>query len=131
MNRSTPTKIDPEMLGELNYEQQFTQSISSARRQVKIEKGKSWRIRYLPAKLGPKHTFFARIAKHWLATKPILCPRQTSPAFGGDPDAFCPVCDKSNELNDSANQAESQLGYEVRSAPQWLVYCVVFEKDGL
>ena len=27
----------------------------------------------------------ARVAKHWRATKPIICPRQTSPAFGGDP----------------------------------------------
>jgi len=131
MQRSTPTKIDPEMLGELNYEQQFTQSISNNKRQVKMDKGKAWRVRYLPAKLGPKKTFFARIAKHWLATKPIICPRQTAPAFGGDPDAFCPVCDKANELNESANQAESQLGYDSRSSPQWLAYCIVFEKDGL
>lgn len=131
MQRNAPSKIDPELLGELNYEQQFTQSISNSKRQIKMEKGKSWRVRYLPAKLGPKKTFFARIAKHWLATKPIICPRQTSPAFGGDPDAFCPVCDRANELNDSANQAESQLGYDTRSSPQWLAYCVVFEKDGL
>lgn len=131
MQRNAPSKIDPEMLGELNYEQKFTQSISSNKRLVKMDKGKAWRIRYLPAKLGPKKTFFARIAKHWLATKPIICPRLTSPAFGGDPDAYCPVCDRSNELNDSTQQAEAQLGYEARSSPQWLAYCIVFEKDGL
>jgi len=130
MQRNAPSKIDPEILGELHYEQNFTQSISNTKRQVKLEKGKMWRIRYLPAKLGPKKTFFARIAKHWLATKPVVCPRQTSPAFGGDPDSYCPVCDRSHELNESTNQAESQLGYESRSNPQWLVYCVVFEKDG-
>lgn len=131
MQRSTPNKIDPEILGELNYEQQFTQSIGNNKRQVKMDRGKAWRVRYLPAQLGPKKTFFARVAKHWLATKPIVCPRQTAPAFGGDPDAYCPVCDRANELNESSNQAESTLGYESRSSPQWLAYCLVFEKDGL
>lgn len=130
MSRSTPSKIDPEMLSELNFETQFVSSISTNRRQVKIEKGRQWRLRILPAKLGPKKTFFARIAKHWLATKPIICPRQTGPSFGGDPEAYCPVCDLSAQLNESTNQAESDLGYDIKSSAQWLMYAMVFEKDG-
>ena len=132
MTRSTPSKIDPALLGELQYEQTFAQTIGTSRRQVKIEKGHAWRVRYLPAKLGPKGTFFARISKHWLGQgTPIVCPRQTSPSFGGDPDGVCRACDVSAELQESANQAESQLGFDCRGNPQWLVYCLVFEKDGL
>lgn len=130
-NRSAPSQIDPDLLADLNYEGQFVQSISTNRRQVKIEKGHVWRVRFLPAELGPKKTFYARIAKHWFNMKPIECPRQTAPAFGGDPEAYCPVCDTAAHLNESANQAESDLGYDVKSQPQWLLYCVVFEKDGV
>jgi hypothetical protein len=146
MKNAYPMRIDPVTLEELNCENQFTGTldelfnfeprftrsiISSSKRQVKMEKGKWWRVRYLPAKLGPKHTFFARIARHWLANQSMICPRQTSQAFGGDPDVFCPVCDLSNLLNNSVNQDERNLGDETRSCPQWLTYCVVFEKDGL
>lgn len=89
-----------------------------------------WLIRFLPAKLGPKGTWFARVAQHWLSMKPIICPRNTSPDFGGDPDADCPCCDVAARLNESPDPDVSKFGFKAFGQPQWLTYCVVFEKDG-
>lgn len=124
------SNVNPEILAELDYEQQFMQAQSKGSRRVKMERGKMWLIRFLPAKLGPKGTWFARLARHWLSMKPIICPRNTSPDFGGDPDADCPCCEVATALNDSPDPEISKFGFSAHSAPQWLTFCLVFEKDG-
>jgi len=125
------TNVNPQILAACDYEGQFLQAQSKGSRRVKIERGKMWLIRFLPAKLGPKGTWFARIARHWLSMKPIICPRNTSPDFGGDPDADCPCCDVATALNDSPDPEVSKFGFSAHAAPQWLTYCLVFEKDGV
>ena len=125
------TNVNPDILAACDYEGQFLQAQSNARRRIKMERGKMWLIRFLPAKLGPKGTWFARVAQHWLSMKPIICPRNTSPDFGGDPDADCPCCDVAASLNDSPDPDISKFGFKSFGQPQWLTYCVVFEKDGV
>ncbi len=130
MSRSAPSKINPNVLNELGNDTKFVNSISTNRRLVKIDKGQMWRVRFLPAELGPKKLFFVRAAQHWMALKPLYCPRQTSEDYGGNPEAYCPICDYAQRLTDSVNQAESELGNKIRPTVQWITYCVVFEKDG-
>jgi hypothetical protein len=125
------TNVNPDILAACDYEGQFLQAQSNARRRIKMERGKMWLIRFLPAKLGPKGTWFARVAQHWLSMKPIICPRNTSPDFGGDPDADCPCCDVAAALNESPDPDVSKFGFKSFGQPQWLTYCVVFEKDGV
>src|SRR5882724_9379528 len=103
--------IDPQVLSAYDYEQQFMQSQQKGSRRVKMERGKMWVIRFLPAKLGPQATWFARIARHWVSMKPIVCPRYTSPDFGGDPDAYCPCCEVAAIVNESPDPEISKFGY--------------------
>jgi len=123
--------VNPDILAACDYEGQYLQAQSKGSRRIKMERGKMWLIRFLPAKLGPKGTWFARIARHWLSMKPIICPRNTSPDFGGDPDADCPCCDVAQALNDSPDPEISKFGFSAHAAPQWLTFCLVFEKDGV
>ena len=122
--------IDPSILSAYDYESQFMQSQQKGNRRVKMERGKMWVIRFLPAKLGPQKTWFARIARHWLSMKPIVCPRYTSPDFGGDPEAYCPCCEVASVINESPDPEISKFGYQAQGNPQWLTFCVAFEKDG-
>jgi hypothetical protein len=123
--------IDPEIQASYDIETQFLQSQTRGARRVKMERGRTWMIRFIPAKLGPKGTWYARIARHWLSMKPIICPRYTSPDFGGDPEAYCPCCEISEILNDSADEAIAKFGFAARSSPQWLTFCIVWDKDGV
>lgn len=122
--------VDPAMLAKLKGEDSFIQSEQRTIRRVKVERGKIWVVRFLPVELGPEKTWFARIARHWLNSKPVICPRTTHKDFGGDPKHHCPVCHISDELNASPNEAVSKFGYSVRATPQWITFCVVYEKDG-
>lgn len=121
--------MHPEILEGLEYESQYIQKTSGAqRREVKLNRGDSWLLRFLPVKLGPNKRFYARIAKHWLNGLPIVCPRQTEEAYGGDPNAYCPVCDLSDHLNNDRNEEVSKFGFQMRATPQWTTFCVVFQK---
>jgi hypothetical protein len=122
--------INPNILAEYEYESQFMQSQQRGNRRVKIERGQMWTLRFLPAKLGPKGQWFARIARHWLSKSPILCPKYTSPDFGGDPDAYCPCCDIAANLNESPDEIISKFGYQSQGNPMWLTFCIVFDKNG-
>lgn len=123
--------IDPKILKRMQGEDTFLQSQTRGSRRVKLNRGQNWVVRFLPARLGPDELFFARIARHWLNKLPIICPRNTSPDYGGDPDCECPVCEVAEELNASANEAVSKVGYQAKSTPQFLTYCIVWEKDGV
>lgn len=124
------TDINPNVLAEYEYEQQFMQSQQKGNRRVKIERGQMWTLRFLPAKLGPKGLWFARIARHWLSKSPIICPKYTSPDFGGDPDAYCPCCEIAANLNESPDEQISKFGYQSQGTPMWLTFCIVFDKNG-
>ena len=123
--------IDPKILKRLQGEDAFQQSQTRGARRVKIEKGHNWTVRFLPAKMGPDELWFARIAKHWVNKQPIVCPRNTGADYGGDPEAHCPICELSAELNDSSDKIISKIGYDAKSSSQYLTWCIVVEKDGV
>jgi hypothetical protein len=124
------TNIDPNLLAMLDEEREFMSS--TGRRQtarVKIPKGHSWLMRWLPVQLGPRKSFFARIAFHWINQRPILCVRNTGVDFGGNPESECLVCETSDKLNNHGSKKVQDIGYKARAVPQWLTYTLVFSKD--
>lgn len=123
--------IDPKILKRMQGEDSFLQSQTRGSRRVKLNRGQNWIVRFLPAQMGPDGLFFARIARHWLNKLPIICPRNTATDFGGDPECDCPVCTVAEELNESADEVISKFGYKAKSNPQFLTYCIVWEKDGI
>jgi hypothetical protein len=123
--------VDPKILARVQREVSYIQSRSRGARRVKLEKGHSCVVRFLPARLGPDKMWFARTAKHWLNKGPIVCPRETGEDFGGDPKFDCPVCTLCEELNADRNKDTADFGYDVSAKPMYLTYCVVWEKDGI
>lgn len=123
--------IGPDVMAALKADDAYTASSGRNKRIVKLERGKMWVVRFLPARLGPSEMFFARIARHWLAMKPTICPRHTAEDFGGDPQAYCPCCEASDGLNQSSDEEISKHGFEMRAVTQYMTWCVVFEKDGV
>jgi hypothetical protein len=123
------SNVHPEILDGLDYEKQFIQRTSGAqRRTVKLNRGDSWLMRFLPASIGPNGRWYARIAKHWVNQRAIVCPRHTEEAFGGHPDAYCSVCDLSVHLNDERHEEVSKFGFKLRASANWLTFCAVFQK---
>jgi hypothetical protein len=125
------TDLGPELLGAIDAERQFmAQQQGSSSRRVKIDKvNQAWLVRFLPVRLGPGKLFYVRNAMHWLHKRPISCPRNLHPDFGGDPEAECPVCAKSDELNDHHSEEVSKFGYSIRANVQWITYCLCFQID--
>ena len=113
----------------LEAERKFAaQSNRTAR--VKIEKGHAWLIRLLPFAQGPGKQPFARIAQHWVGGRAFCCKRHTAPDFGGDPDAYCPVCDVSEEMHGAAtDQSDKDAFYGVQARIAYRAYCLVFSKE--
>lgn len=127
---SNQSAITPDVLSLLREEDHYVKVTQRSDRRVKLEKGQTWKLRFVPAQLGPRKTWFARIARHWLNFKPIVCPVHTHPDFGGDPEAYCPSCEMSKVLNDSADETVSKFGFKSRAGSQWLTYCIVLDMDG-
>jgi hypothetical protein len=122
--------INPEVLGGLDWERQFAQthSFGGQKRRVQLDRGESWLIRFLPIELGGSKRFYARISRHWQDKRQIICPRLTEPAFGGNVEAYCPVCSVAEEINADKNEEISKAGYKLSAQMQWFTYCAVFEK---
>jgi hypothetical protein len=98
--------------------------------QIKLEKeGDLWMIRFLPARLGERNTFFARIAQHWVNKRPHFCARSTPPECGGNPDSHCPLCDLSEQFRENSNRDISTVGYKASANSQWLTYALVWSKE--
>ena len=127
MNNST--SIDQRKLERMRREVSFLQSQQRGARRIKLEKGQTIVVRFLPARLGPDEMWYVRIAQHWLNKMPITCPRLTGDDMGGDPDAYCPVCAVADDLNDSPDEKLSQFGWSVKAGPQYMTYCLLFEKN--
>lgn len=123
--------IDPKILKRMQGEDTYLQSQTRGSRRVKLERGHNWIVRFLPAQMGPDGLWFARIARHWFNKLPIICTRNTAEDFGGNPEAECPVCALADELNDSADDVISKFGYKAKANPQFLTYCIVWEKNGI
>jgi len=123
--------IDPKILKRMQGEDSFLQSQTRGSRRVKLNRGQNWIVRFLPAEMGPDGLFFARIARHWLNKLPIICPKNTAVDFGGDPECDCPICSLAEELNESPDEIISKFGYKAKANPQFLTYCMVWEKDGV
>ena len=81
--------VDPKILARMKKDMSFINSRLSSPR-IKLEKGHSIVVRFLPARLGPDKMWYARVAQHWLNEVPITCPRLTGDDFGGALDAYCP-----------------------------------------
>jgi len=104
------SQIDPEILAALDEERGAMASSGRQYRSLTLKAGESALTRFLPVQMGPKKTWYARIARHWVAKRPVLCQRQTSPHFHGDPEAPCPLCDLEAEYSQSANKATAGVG---------------------
>lgn len=124
------TALPPNILTNIAKETRYIESTSHKSRQVKLNKGDSWLMRFIPVLMGekPNQSFWARVAKHWMNKKYVVCPRHTDAACGGDPEAYCPVCEVADKLMDSPNKAEADFAYQARATSQWLVWCIVLEK---
>lgn len=125
-----PTPANKAILDALRSETNYQTATARGSRRVQLDKGQSWTIRFLPAKMGPNKLWFARIAQHWHNKKAVLCLRHTSEDYGGSIDYDCPVCALSDELNSNSDKEISKIGYETRANPQWYLYCMVIEKNG-
>ncbi len=123
--------LNPDVLAYLEEERRFNETRGGSRiRRVKIEKpGQAWLVRFLPVALGQSGLFYVRDGKHWVHKTPITCPRSLSTDFGGDPQAFCPVCDLAETLNAEDHEEVSKFGYRLRANVTYITYCVVFEID--
>ena len=98
---------------------------------IELEKGHNIVVRFLPARLGPDKMCYARLGQHWLHEVTITCPRLTGDYFGGALDADCPVCTLALELNDDRDKDTRAFGIKVMAKPQFLTYCLLWEKDGV
>ena len=123
--------LDPKILARMNKDVSYVQSQTRGARRIKLEKGHNLIVRFLPARLGPDHNWYARIAQHWLAKVPITCPKHTGDDFGGDINVDCPICELAEELNDDRDKDTSNFGWQVRANPQFTTYCLLWEKDAV
>lgn len=130
MSKEAAAALHPEILDGLDYETQFIQQTASGknRRVGGLKRGDSWLLRFIPAQMGPKKQWYARIAQHWLNKKAVFCPRQTAKEWGGDPEAYCPVCEAAERLNNDKDKEVGNFGYKLSSTPQWRTWVVVMEK---
>ena len=123
------SEITPDYLNDLESERQFASQGNKARR-VKIEKGHALLVRFLPFHMGPNKRPYARISNHWVNMKPHVCPRGTHPDWGGNPEAYCPICETADYLHDHApNDDARNAAYKIKANPQWLMWCLVMAKD--
>lgn len=125
-NTTTPSYLSL-LEEETNYVKDT--AVTSKVRRVSIPVGHTWLLRFLPVEMGPRKSFFARHSNHWINKRPTPCIRHTSPDFGGDPHAPCELCDVSAELNAHGSKAVSTVGYRASAVDQWLLFCLVFEKE--
>lgn len=121
--------VRPSALNDYEEEDKVLRTLSKATRRVKIELNHTWNIRLLPVQMGAEKKPFVRIAQHWQSKKPLYCPRYTSPSWGGNPEANCPVCTLSDALADSGDDLIKDISYNARCAVRFRFWCLVFDKE--
>ena len=124
--------MNPNIQAFLDETRQFSEAHAKPKvRRVKIEKvNQAWQVRFLPVGLGDNDLWFVQQAQHWHSQKfHIYCPRCTTPDFGGNPDAECPVCDLADSLNNESNEEVSSFGFKLRANITYITYCLVYQID--
>lgn len=128
LNQNIMGAMDDGLDSEMDYMSSQGSKRNFAER-VKIPKGHTWLLRFLPAQMGAKKYWHARIARHWINGKPVTCIRNTSPHFGGDPEARCLICDLVAKNVNNRDRDLADIARKADQVPQWLTYCLVFQKD--
>lgn len=120
---------DVDVLAQAESELRYMNTMGRSKAaRIKIPKGHTWRLRFIPFKF-PNKMYYARIAFHWINNRPILCLRNTEEGLGGVKDHDCPICRVAQDLNDSSDKKLSNAGYWASSNPQWLAMALPFAKD--
>lgn len=122
-------KVDPHEMSAIERELGFIERQTKTYHRVKILKGHTWKVRFLPVEQGEEKTFFGRYVFHWINKRPYLCPK-TPVSFGGEgEDADCPLCRTAEQLNNDRDQFVSRVGYKAMGVVQWLTYCLVVSRE--
>lgn len=119
--------VPSSIIDALNEERGVAASSGQSYHMLKLARGESALTRFLPTILGPRGTWFARIARHWVNNRPIVCIRQTSADFGGDPQAPCILCDLEQKHSQSRDKDIAKAARRIGAFPKWLVYVFVWE----
>ena len=127
-------EIDPEVLKTYDEEADYiNRSSKKFAPRVQVKEGSAWLLRFLPARLGPKKTFYARIARHWAGNFPYVCKKHTSELFGGDEKFQCPLCYVTDAVMQKHRERDDPLrnkAFRSSANVQWLTYvCVKFKDD--
>ena len=117
------------LLDHIEMDEQDSAALSRKPRRVKIDPGWTWQLRLLPVEVGPDKMPYVKLAQHWINKTPYYCPRYTPRAYGGDPDAICPLCNASEDLNNSDDKFVSDLAYSIRCTLQYRTWCLVFDME--
>jgi hypothetical protein len=123
-------KADPALEGILSKEMDYQKKTSFQFNQVKIPKGHSWLLRYLPYPVDPETGMpFLRIARHWVNKKVYNCPRHSSESIGGDIEAPCACCDSADRYANSANETLKKEARMAQGTPRYLAFCLVLARQ--
>jgi hypothetical protein len=122
--------ISPDSLKKaLDEEREAIAKDSKRSAYVKIPKKHTWLLRFLPVKLGQRKLFYARLARHWINKKAYYCPRNTSPEWGGNPEAHCPICDVVDAYAQGASESVKNVLWRATANASWLTYCLVVSRE--
>lgn len=110
-------------------ERDVRERTSNTSRRVKLEKGHSALVRFLPAEVGKRGLWYVRVAKHWFRKQPITCPVFTPEEWGGDKAGHCPVCSAVADLRESESDEIRDMGYQARVTLQYICWCIVLETE--
>jgi hypothetical protein len=125
---NTQDSLDPEFLAALDEERNVVSSFGHNVRRLRIDRGCSVTVRFLPVKLGSKGLFYARIYNHWIGKRPYFCAEKTSVDFGGTGEP-CAICRETTKLNESKDRNMSSVGFKSGANPQWVTFCLVYERE--
>jgi hypothetical protein len=117
------------MLDYMEEQEQESSALSNKPRRIKIEAGHTWNIRLLPVQVGPDRMPFVKIAQHWVNKTPVYCPRFTPKAFGGDPNAPCPLCEAAADLDGSPDDFVNKLAYKTKCTLRYRTWSLVFDTE--
>lgn len=123
--------LDPNLLADLDEEQRFADSIKRRNYmpKVKIERGHSWLIRFLPVQIGKNKSWIGRMAQHWVNQRAQVCKKYTSIHLGGDPNYDCPICKLADNGANHQNKNIKERAQRVMANPFWFGVVLVWAKD--
>lgn len=120
--------VDADILAILDEEREYATSQARFSMRLQLERGDTALVRFLPVQMGARKLWFLRVGRHWINRRPYLCKRTSSPDIGGDPDYACPLCEMCEEHLQSRDEDTANAAFRATANPQWVVYCVVWER---